>query len=283
MPELTHSLSLGRKAAFFFLCIAPFLAGALGAPRPLRELSFYPVIGAVCFIMILAAAWTLGFRRVFSTRAKGRRFAVAGGLLLVPTALIALLWTGLATPWDATPAENLMRYEVLAVSSVAVTAGLVLLCLKLSDLGERLMSGLSLSLGLLAGAAYLTWNCFQAGSNLVLLKRGSVQSAIAELNIILDVQLFFATVLTYIAIAFAAAAMARAELLSRRAMYFYLLFSIFAVGMICLRGIEFPNPNAGAAPWYETPGFIVGIPAMPWLMPFFLGVVLLRRAGESKT
>jgi len=33
-------------------------------------------------------------------------------------------------------------------------------------------------------------------------------------------------------------------------------------------------------PWYASPGFIVGIPAVPFIIPFLFGVVLLRRAGE---
>jgi hypothetical protein len=32
---------------------------------------------------------------------------------------------------------------------------------------------------------------------------------------------------------------------------------------------------------YTSPGFIVGIPTVPFIMPFLFGVVLLRRAGEE--
>ena len=30
------------------------------------------------------------------------------------------------------------------------------------------------------------------------------------------------------------------------------------------------------------PGFVAGIPAVPWIMPFLLGVVVLRRAGDER-
>jgi hypothetical protein len=30
-------------------------------------------------------------------------------------------------------------------------------------------------------------------------------------------------------------------------------------------------------------GFIAGIPAVPWVMTFLLGVALLRRAGDDAT
>ena len=37
-----------------------------------------------------------------------------------------------------------------------------------------------------------------------------------------------------------------------------------------------------STPWYVRPTFIVGIPAIPWIMPFLIGVVLLRRAGDQQ-
>jgi hypothetical protein len=52
----------------------------------------------------------------------------------------------------------------------------------------------------------------------------------------------------------------------------------------------FPNPQDFAASTpnpcdapngYTSPGFVVGIPAVPFIMPFLFGVVLLRRAGEE--
>jgi hypothetical protein len=54
-----------------------------------------------------------------------------------------------------------------------------------------------------------------------------------------------------------------------------------ALLFIVLRGLSYPDPTASATPWYLRPGFIAGIPAVPWIMPFLLGVVLLRRAGHE--
>jgi hypothetical protein len=52
--------------------------------------------------------------------------------------------------------------------------------------------------------------------------------------------------------------------------------------LLMLRGVSFPIPGGDPAPWYTRPGFIVGIPAAPWFMPYFLGVLLLRRAGANR-
>jgi hypothetical protein len=51
---------------------------------------------------------------------------------------------------------------------------------------------------------------------------------------------------------------------------------------LSLRGLAFPDPTALDTPWYIYPGFIAGIPAVPFIVPFLLSVVLLRRAGEEQ-
>jgi hypothetical protein len=61
----------------------------------------------------------------------------------------------------------------------------------------------------------------------------------------------------------------------------YVVLSFVALAFLLLRGVSFPSPASGPSPWYATPGFVVGIPAVPWFMPYFLGVVLLRRAAEG--
>ena len=55
-----------------------------------------------------------------------------------------------------------------------------------------------------------------------------------------------------------------------------------ALLFLVMRGLSFPNHTAVSTPWYTSPGFIAGIPAVPWIMPFLLGVVLLRRAGDEQ-
>ncbi len=272
-----------QKAAFAILCLVPFFAVGLASARPLRQTGYYTLIGIVSFLVIAVSAWFAGLNRIRSDVGNGRQRAIGGGLFLTPSALMTLLWVGLGTPWDATPGENVMRYEVLTVSSIAVTIGFLSLYRILQDTGERLFSTLMLGLGLLAGFAYVTWNCFQTGYWHVRVHTGGFTAAALEMNQILDVQLFFATLLTYIATAAAVISMAKARLLSKWASCCYLVISALAVTLLLLRGISFPNPNAIAAPWYETPGFIVGIPAMPWLMPFFLGIVLLIRSDNSGT
>ena len=51
--------------------------------------------------------------------------------------------------------------------------------------------------------------------------------------------------------------------------------------LIVIKGLSYPDPTASSAPWYLNLAFIAGIPAVPWIMPYLFGVVLLRRAAEE--
>jgi hypothetical protein len=76
--------------------------------------------------------------------------------------------------------------------------------------------------------------------------------------------------------------MGRVRLLGRRAAAAYVIMASILTLLIILRGLEFPEISANTAPWYTRPGVIAGIPAIPWVMPCLLGVVLLRRSRGSQ-
>jgi len=62
-----------------------------------------------------------------------------------------------------------------------------------------------------------------------------------------------------------------------------MIVSFVALLFLMIRGLQYPDPRALSTPWYTSPGFIVGSPALPFIMPFLFGVVLLRRAGEEQS
>ena len=60
-----------------------------------------------------------------------------------------------------------------------------------------------------------------------------------------------------------------------------MIVSGVALLFLLIRGLHYPDGRT--TPWYTSPGFIVGIPAVPFIMPFLFGVVLLRPAGEEQS
>lgn len=271
-----------RQLSYGFLCATPFIAFGAAAARPLRIPGVYHVIGGVLFAAISTAAWTLGARAVRADVDSRRQLALAGTLLLTPFAMVALFWVGIGGPWAASAAENQMRYLVLIAMALAATCGFVMLKEALCQAGERHHSALGFAAVMLACSLYLIWDAFVFGAYFGQEQGGSMPSAIVALHPFQDLVVSLAGTLTYVATAAFAASLARAQWLGRRASLAYIIVSFIASFFIVIKVLEHPDPAAASQPWYTVPGFILGVPALPLIMPSLLGVVLLRRAGDEQ-
>ena len=270
-----------ERVSYWFLCAVPFLAVALVGVHALRIYGVHQAIGIAVFAAISVAVWMLGARAVGAGPEGARSLAVTGALLLTPFTLVSLLWVGIATPWDATPAENLMRYLVLLAGAVAVTGGFVVLKELVSDAGERLYASLGFGAGMLAGAAYVVWLTDQVHAWSVRVHAGDLPSAVVSPGGGSDTLLFVACALTYLTTAAFAASLGRTRWIGRRASQVFVVLNAVALVLLGMRGLAFPDPTAGTTPWYTRPGFIAGIPAVPWIMPHLLARCCLLRGAES--
>jgi len=249
--------------------------------RPLRVPGLYQTIGVVHFAIACFAAWNLGAKAIRAGTDQRKKLALAGMFLFIPFALVALLWVGLGPPWIATPTENRMRYLVLLASALAVSIGFVVLKEALNDTGERIYSTLGVATNIFAGAAFMIWLTIHVAFYATMVREGQVSAEIISLINMSDVLLFVACVLTCLTTAAFAASMGRAKWLGQGAACAYVCASLVALLFIVMRGLSFPDPAGGATPWYTQPGFIAGIPAVPWIMPYWLGIVILKRAGAE--
>lgn len=274
--------SLDRRLSHFFLCATPILVVIVAGVRALRVSGVYQAVGIVLFAAISIAAWVLGGRAIRSDASDRRQLALGGALLVAPFALVALLWVGLGTPWEATAKENQMRYLVLIAMAIAEVGGFVMIREALSEAGERFYSALVLAAIILAGPLYVVFFAFNFGVFAAKGSTGSVPSAFVSLDQVLDALLYLAGSLTYLATAALAMSLARAQWLGRWATRAFVSVNLVALLFLANRGLTFLSPAELSAPWYAVPGFIVGIPAVPFIMPFLLGVVFLRRAGERQ-
>ena len=271
-----------RRMSYVFLCATPFLAIITGGVRPLRVPGVYHVIGAVLFTAICIAAWILGARAISADVQGRRQLGLTGALLLAPFAIVALLWVGLGPPWEATAAENQMRYLALIVMSSAVAIGFVVLKDALSEAGERFYSTLGFAAIILAGPLYLIFNTFAFGASVAMEHTGQMPPTMVSLNVVVDTLLSLGAALTYFATAAFAASLRRTDWLGRKAALAYIIVNFVALFFLVLRVLTYPDPATPDAPWYTGPGFVVTIPVIPFIMPFLLGVVLLRRAGDEQ-
>ncbi len=271
-----------QRICYGFLCATPFIVFGAAAVRPLRIPGVYHVIGGVLFAAISTAAWTLGARAIRADVQSRRQLALAGTLLLTPFAMVALFWVGIGAPWVASAAENQMRYLVLIAMALAAAGGFAVLKEALNQASERLHSTLGFAAVILACSLYLIWDAFVFGAYFAQEHGGTMPTAIVSLHPFRDLVLSLAGALTYVATAAFAASLARTQWLGRKASVAYIIVSFIALFFIVIKVLERPDPAAASQPWYTIPGFILGVPALPLIMPSLLGVVLLRRAGDEQ-
>jgi hypothetical protein len=257
----------------------PLLNLIIAGMRPLRIPGIYTVTGCVLFVAIVIAAWILGMRLILSEAAETRRMALAGSLLIAPWAIVSLLWVGLGAPFQATTAENYMRFLVLLASSIIVASAFVALKAELYDAGERFYSTIGFAASIPAGAAYFISVSFSVAQTMARLADDKSPAPALFVNLY-SVLEFLAVVLTYTATAAFAASLGKAGWLGRRAARVYVIANMILLVLVMMRGLSYPELSSNTAPWYVQPGFIAGIPAVPWIMSGLLGVVLLRRAGD---
>jgi len=270
-----------RRVSYFFLCIVPFLCFVVVGVRAFRVPGVHRAVGVTYFAAIAIAAWTLSAGAIRADVQGRRLLGLAGTLLVTSFAPVALLWVGIGGPWQATAAENEMRYLVLIVMAAAIAGGFVVLREALSGAGERFYATLGFAAIMLSGPLYLIWNIFAFAAFFGKEHAGEMPTAIVSLRDMLDLLLFVAAFLTYLATAAFAASLGRVQWLGRGGARAFMIVNGVALLFLVLRGVQYPDGRA--TPWYTNPGFIVGIPAVPFIMPFLLGVVLLRRAGEEQS
>jgi hypothetical protein len=270
-----------RRISYIFLCALPFLDLVVAGVRALRIPGVHQAVGLILFAVILIAAWILGARVIVSAAAGKRRMALAGSLLLAPWAIISLLWVGLGAPFQATLAENYMRFLVLLGSSIAVPSAFVALKEELSEAGERFYSTVGFAASIPAGVGYFVTVSMSLAQTMTALS-GDKAAPPGILGNLYSVLEFVAVASTYVATAAFAGSLGRAGWLGRGAAGAYVIASMILLLLLVTRGLSFPELSSNTAPWYVRPGFIAGIPAIPWIMPCLLGVVLLRRAGNEQ-
>lgn len=270
------------RISYVFLCATPFVGFGLVLVRPLRIPGVYHAIGAVLFVAISAAAWTLGARAIRAGVQARQQLALAGTLLLGPFAIMALLWVGLSGPWAATAAENQMRYLELILMVTTTAVGSVMLKEALSEAGERVYSTLGFAAMIMAGPIYVVWDLLSFAAYSTLEHGGEIAPAIVSLHPFLNFLVSVAAALTYFATAAFAASLARIDWLGRKASFAYIIVNVIALALVVTTISAHPDSEA-ELPWYAIPGLILSIPAIPLIMPALLGAVLLRRAGNEES
>jgi len=265
-------------SAMLLIAMLPVAIGIVGAPiRYAAPVAFALTVAQL--LLIGGAAYGLAVPAWHSGDENRRRVVVVGILLILPLALLALM-PGYGPPFAASVAMNHTRYVILFVSTAFMSAAFLMLKDALADAGERLLAPLGQAAGLLGTLVQLVWTAVLIGWMMTLAHKPAtylpVYGTLTENSS--DVLLFFGGLLTYVATGCYALALARAGWLGPIKAKLVAVIATIAILGLAARGLGFPDLGED---WYMIPGDIVGIPAIPWLMPYLLGVAALFQAARD--
>jgi len=277
---MTASHPQGR-ISYVLLCASPFLAIAVAAPRPFRIPVVHQVVGVLLFAAIAFAVWNLAWKTDVRDSRKAGAASIAGSLLATPFALVSLLWVGIGPPFLAGPAENQMRYVVLIVASAAVAFGLIMLREVLSSAGERVLSTVGFAAIVLAAPLYILGESIPLAFYAAVVRTGKAPDVFLALSEFQDIVMFFGGALVYAAAASFALSMSRAGWIGKGTGRAYAIVAAIGLAALLTRGLQFPDPTAATMEWHSIPGFVAGIPAVPFIIPCLLGALALRKAGRK--
>lgn len=272
-----------RNGAQAYLSIVPVLTAILGFGIGHISYRVYLPVWLINSCLMVMAAWVLGAHAIGKDDANKRHLAAIALLLLVPWMLFSVFF-GMGPPpttavgWVATAVEQQVRYALLIVGGVLATLGFSGLKATLKDAGESFYSQLGLTAMLIAAPIFILNMTFW-GSYLVEAFR--IFAALApnerpEWYLPLRAQFGLISAvevgLIYAATAAFATSLKTVGWFKPAACRIYIIVSSLGF-LLTVLPPSVPEP-------FATAGYLVCVPAIPFVMPYLMGINLLRRVGN---
>ena len=273
-----------RTLSRIYLTLVPFLVALLAFTIGHISYALYVPIWMMNGCLMLLAAWVLGPKAIRTQNQETKQLVISAYLLIIPWVFIAL-FGGMGPPpataegWVATATEQQIRYAILVGSGVLVTLGFAVLRNQLKRAGEDLYSQLGLVLILLAMPLFLLnmiyWGSFLTES----FKLFATSASPTRPDWYLPLRALFGWVSSLeVALIYLATAAFAVSL--RRVRWFNPLACRIYVGISLLGFLLSVLPTFSNEP-LTIAGYAVSIPAIPFMMPFLMGINLLRRIGKE--
>lgn len=278
--------SIKRNAGQIYLSLVPFSVTAFAFVTGHVSYKVYLPIWILNVCLMAIAAWVLGAHLIRNNNVEKKQLAVAALFLIIPWMFISI-FAGMGPPpdtakeWVATAAEQQVRYCILITSGILIAFSLTVLREKLKAVGENFYSQLGFAAIMIAIPLFLLvtsfWDCFALET--YKLQIASASDKLPEwympVKKQIDVITMVEVVLTYFATAAFAAALKAAGWFSKNASRIYITISLLTILLIVLSPF-YPASVTSA----NFPFIPLMIPAIAFLMLYFIGINLLRRAGN---
>ena len=282
MDKIIQTNNLKRNVSQVYLSLVPLLGIIFGFGVGYISYKIYLPIWIINVCLMVTAAWFLGGHVIKNNDAERKHFAAGAFFLIVPWIIISMFF-GLGPPpdthagWVATATEQQARYLMLVIAGLFIAFGFSVLREKLKDTKGGFYSLLGYTAIMIAIPLFII-NMIYWGTYLVELFKIVVASSSEKMpEWFLPTRKIFGLIslvevaLTYLAIAAFAASLRAAGWLSKTACRVYIGISFLG---FLIMSLSFIKP-------LETVSNFASIPAIPFLMPYFMGINLLRRAGNK--
>ena len=273
-----------RRASQVFLWLAPFLSTILMLAYRAGGLKWFAAGGVVLSLLMAAAVWILAASSWRGAAEDCRATLLAGVFLVAGLAIPAVTVTTGPPPtsgaeWVSTLTEQHVRYTGLLMAGLVSWGGFTLLSARFRQAGEEVFSRLAFSAATMATVLFTLFVLSALTVyDLAATERssGNHPDWVRPMGIMIASWLYLYAVLSYIATSLYAVALGKIGLLGKLGRTAFATISGIAA-VLSVVAIRTAN-NTGTL----THGlFVLIIPAVPLILPYFLGVHLIRRAGDG--
>ena len=271
-----------RRLSFIFLCLVPLVSVivAFAIGRSPREI--YIPIWLINVAAMLCASWVLGARNIRSLDLRKKRIAVIGLLFISPW-MLASIFAGMGPPpftmheWAELASEQQVRFNILIVCAILLTFGFSLLYDHLKSLDEQFYSrfgftAIIIAIPLMIIGMILWGNMItEAFVTIDAIVPRVTPDWLKPMRSTVDAVVVVWVALIYVACIFFSLSLRATKLLKSRV---YTIASLAALILSLLPSTS-PEPLA-------TMNYVVGIPAVTFVIPYLMGANLLRWSSEGE-
>jgi hypothetical protein len=276
-----------RNLSQFYLTLVPILTLVLGLGVGYVSYKIYLPIWLINVVLMIVSAWVLGADVIKTGNQEKKHIATCALFFIIPT-LLSSMFAGLGAPpyenpklWVTSATEQLTRYYFLLAMGVLIVFGYAILREKLKSTSGNFYALLGFVAIQIAIPIFLIDMSFW-GFYLTKLYRIIVASSIQETPqwvLPLRNQFFYINMivaaLVYLATAAFAMSLKKAGWFKPVASNIYIVISLVFF-LLNVLPPTLPEP-------FATLNFVVSIPAVPFMLPYFIGINLLRKVGHDSS
>jgi hypothetical protein len=279
--------NLIRRISFVYLSLVPFLAAIPAFAIGHISYKIYLPIWILSSLLMLIAAWILGVHVFRNSDVERKHLAVIGMLLILPWLFISIFFgmgppPDVASTWLERSTEQQTRYTFLIMSGILIAMGFAGLRVKLKNNGEDFYSMFGFMAIIVAIPLYLMYITllhsfdFESFKISVASATGKMPDWYSPINQHYVMLTIIDAALIYLATALFAASLKAIGWFKKGSSYVYILISLVACILVVLYKLY-------AKALASIDIFPLLIPAIPFIMPYLMGVNLLKRAGDKQS